>query len=114
MSIDLLKTFDSDKRLDPVIAKGRSPRCPRCHETMTNDDYCGAGLVHFDRCERCGLLWLDSGALGVMSIMWARMEIRLDRVEAESRTQLREVDSFVDAVLLTRAVADILFSALAR
>jgi Zn-finger nucleic acid-binding protein len=112
MSVDLLKTFDPDKRLAPVLDQGGSLCCPRCRETMTNDDYCGAGLVHFDRCEHCGLLWLDAGELGTMSLMWARMETRLDRVEAESRARLREVDDFVDTVLLARVVADIMFRAL--
>jgi Zn-finger nucleic acid-binding protein len=112
MSVDLLKTFDPDQRLSPIVDTGGSLRCPRCRETMTNDDYCGAGLVHFDRCERCGLLWLDVGELGTMSLMWARMETRLVRVEAENRAQLREVDSFVDAVLLGRVVADLMFKAL--
>lgn len=112
MSVDLLKTFDPDKRLDPIVDQGGSLRCPRCRETMTNDDYCGAGLVHFDRCERCGLLWLDAAELGTMSLMWARMDTRLARVEAESRAQLREVDDFVDTVLLTRVVSGIIFRAL--
>jgi Zn-finger nucleic acid-binding protein len=112
MSVDLGKTFDPDQRLDPLVDKGGSLRCPRCREMMAHDDYCGAGLVHFERCERCGLLWLDAAELGTMSLMWARMETRLDRVEAENRASLREADNFVDATLLGRAVADIMFGAL--
>jgi Zn-finger nucleic acid-binding protein len=111
MSVNLIKTFDPGMRLRPLTDEGGSLRCPRCRETMTNDDYCGAGLVHFDRCERCSLLWLDAGELGTMTLMWAGMETRLDRVEAQNRAELRQVDNFVDHVLLARVVSDALFSA---
>jgi hypothetical protein len=43
---------------------------------MDRDDYCGARLVFFDRCNSCALLWFDADELGAMSMMWARMNSR--------------------------------------
>ena len=49
---------------------------------MERDDYCAAGLVFFDRCTACALLWFDADELGAMSLMWARMNARQAREEA--------------------------------
>ena len=44
---------------------------------MDRDDYCAAGLVFFDRCNVCTLLWFDADELGAMALMWARMNARV-------------------------------------
>src|SRR5689334_22667041 len=51
MSVELLKTFDPDMHLDPVARRSGAIACPSCGAAMAGDDYCGAGLAHFDRCE---------------------------------------------------------------
>jgi len=82
LSTDILRSLDPDARLEPVKDQGRRIPCPTCRQRMDNDDYCAAGLVRFDRCNRCQLLWLDSGTLGAMTMMWARMNSRLARDRA--------------------------------
>jgi hypothetical protein len=70
---------------------------------MARDEYCGAGLAHFDRCEPCRLLWLGADELGTMTMMWARMERRLERTQKATQAALAEADDFVGSVLLGRA-----------
>src|SRR5262245_56171394 len=60
MSVDLLKNFDPDVQIQPIKDAGGAVSCPRCAQPMQTDNYCGAGIVFFDRCEGCALLWLDS------------------------------------------------------
>lgn len=100
MSVELLKTLDPDTKLDPVGKADAAVACPVCQRTMARDDYCGAGLVHFDRCEACHLLWLGAEELGTMTMMWARMEKRLER----SQRVRQEGELYGDLALLTRAV----------
>jgi hypothetical protein len=69
---------------------------------MAREDYCAAGLAHFDRCERCGLLWLGAEDLRTMTLMWARMERRAERTQRSIDATLAEADSFVNNVLLKR------------
>ena len=59
LSAPLLARFDVDTQLEAV--PDASPRidCPRCARRMDRDDYCGAGLVSFDRCTKCNVLWFD-------------------------------------------------------
>jgi Zn-finger nucleic acid-binding protein len=41
----------------------RVVQCPSCGRTMITDWYYGPGHVVIDRCEECGLIWLDGGEL---------------------------------------------------
>ncbi len=52
---------------------------------MERDDYCAAGVVLFDRCTRCAVLWFDADELGAMALMWARMNERRARDQAAAR-----------------------------
>ena len=112
MSAELLATVDPDAQLQRVPGRDGTARCPHCAKAMAGDDYCGAGLVRFDRCEPCGVLWLDGGELGAMTLMWARMHVRLERVRAENRAQLADAQVFVDRVRLQRMLVARLFGAL--
>jgi hypothetical protein len=47
-----------------------------------------------------------------MTLMWARMDARRDRVEAENRERYRELSSFVDALVLAHATANALYTGL--
>src|SRR4029450_7338760 len=51
MSAELLKTIDPDVKLERVGKMDGKVSCPSCARKMSRDDYCGAGLAHFDRCE---------------------------------------------------------------
>ena len=99
MSAELLATVDPDVKLTPVGKADGKVSCPSCHKEMARDDYCGAGLAHFDRCEPCRLLWLGADALGTMTMMWARMERRLERSHKATEEALAEADSFVGTLL---------------
>jgi Zn-finger nucleic acid-binding protein len=105
MSVELLKAFDPDMHLDPVGSTRGVVACPQCQAPMARDDYCSAGLVFFDRCERCRLLWLGAGELGTMTLMWARMEKRLERAQRHTRELLNDADEFVSGVQLGRAAS---------
>ena len=61
MSAELLKSFDPDTELKKAAdAPTERLACSRCGHEMARDDYCGAGLAAFDRCETCELLWIDA------------------------------------------------------
>lgn len=109
MSAEIVGRFDPEAKLSPVPDRGGGVACAACNRPMTNDDYCGARLVSFDRCEPCGLLWLDVDELGTMSLMWARMNARSFRDHGDGERRLSETQSFVDGVLLSQAVSSILF-----
>jgi Zn-finger nucleic acid-binding protein len=103
MSAELLATVDPDVELSPVGKAAAKVSCPSCGREMARDDYCSAGLAHFDRCEPCRLLWLGADALGTMTMMWARMERRLERTQKATQALLAEADEFVGSLLLGRA-----------
>ncbi len=108
MSVELLKDFDPDTKLEAVGKADGTVACPVCSRTMARDDYCSAGLVHFDRCEPCHLLWLGADELGAMTLMWARMERRLERTHKTNELTLDRADDLVRSVMLGRAAAGIL------
>ena len=108
MSAELLATVDPDVKLTPTGNVDSKVSCPGCHREMARDDYCGAGLAHFDRCEACRLLWLGADELGTMTMMWARMERRLERTHKATEAALADADSFIGHVLLGRATSRIL------
>jgi Zn-finger nucleic acid-binding protein len=109
MSAELLKTFDPDTKLEAAGALEDRLACSTCGAQMSRDDYCGAGLAHFDRCEACAVLWIDADVLGTMSLMWARMEARHSRDERENRQLLEDADNLVVRTLVARAVSRRLF-----
>ena len=103
MSVELLKDFDPDTKLEAVGKADGAVACPSCSRTMARDDYCGAGLAHFDRCEPCHLLWLGADELGTMTLMWARMERRLERAQKATKEALAQVDEFVTRMQIGRS-----------
>jgi Zn-finger nucleic acid-binding protein len=109
MSYELLKSFNPDAKLEALPDRGAGLDCPRCERPMTNDDYCGAHLVYFDRCESCGLLWIDADELGTMTLMWARMDARYAREHTAGEHALAQTDSVVAGVLVGRAVRRMFF-----
>jgi Zn-finger nucleic acid-binding protein len=108
MSVELLKEFNPDTKLDAVPDRGTGLACPRCQRPMTSDDYCGAHLVTFDRCEPCALLWIDADELGTMTLMWARMDARHAQRQAETNQMMSAMDSLVRAQRIARVVGNTL------
>jgi Zn-finger nucleic acid-binding protein len=103
-SADLLDHFDPDVAVASIADSGERISCPSCDAKMEADDYCAAGLVRFDRCPACHLLWLDPAKLGTMTLMWARMEARLARVRAQSRALEKDLAHFVSEIIFSRTV----------
>jgi Zn-finger nucleic acid-binding protein len=77
LSAPLLRSFDPDAKLERAKPDGSRIDCPKCKRRMERDDYCAAGLVLFDRCTPCALLWFDADELGAMTLMWAKMNARI-------------------------------------
>ena len=109
MSAEMLKGFDPDERLDPVPNQRGALACPACRATMAKDNYCAAGVVFFDRCEACRLLWLGPDELGTMTLMWARMERRLERAHKATEEMLDDMDALVRGTRIARRANAILF-----
>jgi Zn-finger nucleic acid-binding protein len=108
MSTELLKTIDPDANLERVAKRAGTVACPACARTMAPDDYCSAGVAHFDRCQPCALLWVGAEELGTMAMMWARMERRLERVQRITQEALDDADTFVRAARMKRVASRIL------
>jgi Zn-finger nucleic acid-binding protein len=104
LSADVLESFDADAPLQALPDRTAGVPCPACNGAMEKADYCGAKLVYFDRCNRCGLLWIGNEELGAMSLMWARMEKRIARVRALTEENLSGMSAQVDAANLRRVV----------
>jgi Zn-finger nucleic acid-binding protein len=109
VSGDLMASFDADAKLEALPARPETIACPSCRAAMEKADYCGAKLVGFDRCTRCALLWLANEELGGMSLMWARMEKRLARTQAQNADDLSAMEGIADAARLRRVVDNALF-----
>lgn len=106
LSADVLPSFDADAKLSPLPDRSGQLPCPGCGGKMEKADYCGAKLVFFDRCNRCGLLWIGTEELGAMSLMWARMEKRIARARAQTAENLSGMDALNQAAHLRRVVSN--------
>ena len=104
LSADVLPSFDADATLSPLPDRSGQLPCPGCGGKMEKADYCGAKLVFFDRCNRCGLLWIGTEELGAMSLMWARMEKRIARARALTEESLAGMDALAQVAQLRRVV----------
>lgn len=104
LSAPLLADFDADAALPALPDRSGQTACPGCARAMEKADYCGAHLVFFDRCNRCGLLWIGSEELGAMSLMWARMEKRSARARAQTEEDLSGMDALACAARIRRVV----------
>jgi Zn-finger nucleic acid-binding protein len=100
LSAGLLERFDPDAKLASAPAGDLRTDCPRCRRVMDRDDYCAAGLVHFDRCNACRLLWIEKDALGTMTMMWARMNVRA----AERRAHQRDASTAMAPMKMDRGL----------
>jgi Zn-finger nucleic acid-binding protein len=104
LSAPLLESFDTDATLAALPDRTGAAPCPGCGRAMEKSDYCGAKLVYFDRCNRCGLMWIGTEELGAMSLMWARMEKRIARTRAQTAENLSGMDALAQAAHVRRVV----------
>jgi hypothetical protein len=109
MSVELLKSFDPDTKIEPLNDASAHLACPSCARPMESGDYCGARVVYFDRCDRCGFLWVNADELGTMTLMWARMEARQSRAHAQTETLLEGSDGLIRRQRIARVVSNVLF-----
>jgi Zn-finger nucleic acid-binding protein len=61
--------------------------CPDCQATMEKYGYMGIAAVQIDRCDRCGLVWLDTDELQNMVLALARDNYRSARAFQKQRTE---------------------------
>jgi Zn-finger nucleic acid-binding protein/DNA-directed RNA polymerase subunit RPC12/RpoP len=52
--------------LDPAYLQ-RQLNCPHCGQLMDTHPYYGPGNVAIDTCNRCAVVWLDYGEIGVIT-----------------------------------------------
>ena len=110
LSAALWRHFDPDAEIEAVKDANDRVGCPHCSKVMDRDDYCAAGVVFFDRCNGCALLWFDADELGAMAIMWARMNARQERSHALNRELIPQSVVYIDRRMLGSAVwAGLLF-----
>lgn len=112
MSAELLKSFDPDTRLEPVNAASARLACPSCARPMESANYCDAHIVFFDRCDRCGVLWVNADELGAMTLMWAHMDAQRARSHAQTEELLEGMTVLTRSQRMARAVSNVLLRAL--
>ena len=61
--------------------------CPDCHQTMEKYGYMGIAAIQIDRCDPCGLVWLDADELQNMVLALARTNYRAEAAWEESKKQ---------------------------
>ncbi len=89
---DLAATLGPDTVVERVPDKGGGVSCPRCGRPMEHYGYMGTNLVMIDACAPCGVLWLDTDALGAMGLLYARTQRR----EAAREEALRQWSEKLD------------------
>lgn len=60
-------------------------RCPDCLQTMEKYGYMGMRAVQIDRCEKCGVVWLDADELQNMVLALAKYNYRGERAVQEAQ-----------------------------
>jgi Zn-finger nucleic acid-binding protein len=61
--------------------------CPDCQATMEKYGYMGIAAVQIDRCDPCGLVWLDTDELQNMVLALARDNYRSARALKKERAE---------------------------
>jgi Zn-finger nucleic acid-binding protein len=102
------KGVDLDAPIEPLADRGGMASCPLCARDMENYGYMGSKSVMIDCCSRCGVLWLDTDELGVMSLMFAsaqrRTRVLHERAQQRDRVSARMVELKLLHLAAERAV----------
>ena len=83
MANDLKDSLDLDAALEAVPNQGGEIACPRCHAQMEHYGYLGSNWVMIDSCKTCHVLWLDTDELGMMSLLYARSQMRSEQIHKD-------------------------------
>lgn len=97
LSKDLVKSIDFDHPIEKAEQSLAFVCCPRCFGNMEAFGYMETNLVKAFRCSKDWLVFADTEALGVMSVLYARTKLRRETREA---AQLAEFESLNNRVAL--------------
>jgi Zn-finger nucleic acid-binding protein len=61
--------------------------CPDCHQTMEKYGYMGIAAIQIDRCDPCGLIWLDADELQNMVLALAKSNYRSESERQKSERE---------------------------
>ncbi|MGE3805958.1 MAG: zf-TFIIB domain-containing protein [Gemmataceae bacterium] len=92
--------------IEAIPDKGAGVVCPLCSGAMENYGYMESKLVKIDGCMRCGVVWIDTDELGVMSLLYARSQRKLQG----SYMKDPGLTNLVSASFLARAAENSLMS----
>ncbi|MEZ4319495.1 MAG: hypothetical protein R3F61_18410 [Myxococcota bacterium] len=90
-----------DEHIDPV-PPAPAPACPDCDRKMEAFGYMGTHLAFPARCAPCSLVWMGPEVMGVMTLLFARTNLRHDTRVADMQAQLAEMDRRMTAVVMNR------------
>ena len=66
-------------------------RCPDCSQTMEKYGYMGIAAIQIDRCDPCGLVWLDADELQNMVLALAKTNYRSETAWRESQRESLDI-----------------------
>lgn len=108
LSAPLAAEVDVDAAIEPLPARSGGTSCPRCRADMAVNGYMGTRTAFVTVCTRCQLVWLDSDVLQTITIMYARTDKRIERIERASRERMGD-DSLVHTQLRGHTMERVLF-----
>ena len=76
---------------------------------MAANGYMGTRIAFVTACTRCYLAWLDSDVLQTITILFARTDKRVERIEHASRERIGD-HHLVHAMLRGRSMQRVLFN----
>ena len=92
----------AEAEIPPAPKSDPAGPCPRCGSQMQGFGYMGMKLATLDRCEPCGLLWIDANELDTVAMLFARTERRSRDRQAGRAEREAELSKRVDRTLLRR------------
>ena len=81
-----------------TASDSRTPlRCPQCEKPMVKDRYHPLIPVRIDRCKPCGHVWLDTGELSMIRVLYVELTTSVDPEIVRRRDKLAAALSAGDA-----------------
>lgn len=101
---DMGKELDPTQPVVPVPDAPGDAACPRCGRRCDSYGYMEQRLVIIDRCAPCGLIWLDSEELAVVTLMHARSVCGMKERFVRHRDRLRAGQRRLGRMMLNQAI----------